>query len=120
MIALSDVFEHVTQPRELLRTVQTFLKPGGLLYVKVPNARWNMLNQRGAEILRREVPYGIWDSYEHVVRPGTRGGRCGIDRSLIRRFLALISGKAGGPDPRRWTVDGGRCAAPRRDMGAEH
>lgn len=67
VVALSDVFEHVTQPRELLRSVKALLKPGGLLFVKVPNARWNMLKQRGADILRRDVPYGIWDSYEHVV-----------------------------------------------------
>ena len=67
VVALSDVFEHVTEPRELLRSIQPLLKPDGLLYVKVPNARWNILKQRGAQILRREVPYGIWDSYEHVV-----------------------------------------------------
>ena len=67
VVALSDVFEHVTEPRGMLRSVRTFLKPGGVLYVKVPNARWNMLKQRGAQLLRRHVPYGIWDSYEHVV-----------------------------------------------------
>jgi SAM-dependent methyltransferase len=37
VVALSDVFEHVTEPRALLRDASRLLKPDGLLYVKVPN-----------------------------------------------------------------------------------
>jgi SAM-dependent methyltransferase len=66
VVALSDVFEHVTDPRELLRSVRPLLKPDGLLYVKVPNARWNLLKQRLGKVLRR-TPTHLWDSYEHVV-----------------------------------------------------
>jgi SAM-dependent methyltransferase len=67
VVALSDVFEHVTEPIAFLGDVRRLLKPGGLLFVKVPNARWNMLKQRLAERLNRVPAYGIWDSYEHVV-----------------------------------------------------
>lgn len=67
VVALSDVFEHVTEPRELLRSVKPLLKPGALLYVKVPNARWSLLKQRLGKLLGRTPPQGIWDSYEHVV-----------------------------------------------------
>lgn len=67
VVALSDVFEHVTEPRELLQSARRLLKPDGLLFVKVPNARWNILKQRLAERFGRVPTYGIWDSYEHVV-----------------------------------------------------
>ena len=67
VVALSDVFEHVTEPRRLLSTTARFLKPGGLLYVKVPNAAWSILKQRVAEALGRGTPENAWDSYEHVV-----------------------------------------------------
>ena len=66
VVALSDVFEHVTQPRQLLRSAAACLKPDGLLYVKVPNARWNLLKQQMAKRVRR-APRSLWDSYEHVV-----------------------------------------------------
>jgi predicted SAM-dependent methyltransferase len=67
VVALSDVFEHVTLPREFLGSVGKLLKPGGLLYVKVPNARWNLLKQHLGEWLGRLPANGVWDSYEHVV-----------------------------------------------------
>jgi SAM-dependent methyltransferase len=67
VVALSDVFEHVTDPRALLGDVAALLKPEGLLYVKVPNARWNLLKQRAAAIARWTPSGRVWDSYEHVV-----------------------------------------------------
>lgn len=67
VVALSDVFEHVTEPRALLGDASRLLKPDGLLYVKVPNARWNLLKQRAGTLLRRPPVRGVWDSYEHVV-----------------------------------------------------
>ena len=67
VVALSDVFEHVTEPVAMLGEARRLLKPDGLLFVKVPNARWNVLKQRLAERLDRVPARGIWDSYEHVV-----------------------------------------------------
>jgi len=67
VVALSDVFEHITEPREFLRVVKGFLKPDGLLYVKVPNAYWNILKQRLLRVLGRTPRQGVWDAYEHVV-----------------------------------------------------
>ena len=67
VVALSDVFEHITQPREFLGVAARFLRPGGLLYVKVPNARWNLLKQGMARRLGVSLSRGVWDSYEHVV-----------------------------------------------------
>jgi len=67
VVALSDVFEHVTEPIGLLQSVAALLKADGILYVKVPNARWSILKQHLAGALKRTPPHGIWDSYEHVV-----------------------------------------------------
>jgi SAM-dependent methyltransferase len=67
VVALSDVFEHVSNPREFLSTAARYLKPDGFLYVKVPNARWNLLKQRIANVRRGIIARTIWDSYEHVV-----------------------------------------------------
>jgi SAM-dependent methyltransferase len=67
VVALSDVFEHVTEPREFLRAAAKLMKPDGVLYLKVPNALWNLLKQRLLGRLGRAPGKGVWDSYEHVV-----------------------------------------------------
>lgn len=67
VVALSDVFEHVSEPLNMLADVRRLLKPDGALYVKVPNARFNVLKQRVAQARGRSLQHGVWDSYEHVV-----------------------------------------------------
>lgn len=67
VVALSDVFEHVTRPREFLRDVDRVLRRDGLVYVKVPNVRWSLAKQRVLGALGRRPAQGLWDSYEHVV-----------------------------------------------------
>jgi 2-polyprenyl-3-methyl-5-hydroxy-6-metoxy-1,4-benzoquinol methylase len=83
VVALSDVFEHVTEPRTFLATAGRFLRPDGLRYLKVPNARWSILKQRMSGLLRRSIARGAWDSYEHVVTtPSLRCGRCSELKAL--------------------------------------
>jgi len=67
VVALSDVFEHVSEPLAMLRDAARLLKPDGLLYVKVPNARFNLFKQWASRIRGRTPRHGVWDSYEHVV-----------------------------------------------------
>jgi SAM-dependent methyltransferase len=67
VVALSDVFEHVTEPIEFLGHAARFLRPDGILYIKVPNARWNMFKQEALRRSGRTPSQGVWDSYEHVV-----------------------------------------------------
>jgi len=67
VVALSDVFEHIAEPRPFLDIVRRLLRPDGLLYVKVPNARWSILKQRIPQLLGRTPSPHTWDSYEHVV-----------------------------------------------------
>jgi 2-polyprenyl-3-methyl-5-hydroxy-6-metoxy-1,4-benzoquinol methylase len=68
VIALSDVFEHITNPIQFLKTVAIFLKPDGILYVKVPNGQWNLFKQKLISLLNKNhTTNSTWDSYEHVV-----------------------------------------------------
>jgi 2-polyprenyl-3-methyl-5-hydroxy-6-metoxy-1,4-benzoquinol methylase len=67
VVALSDVFEHIPEPRPFLQTVARFVRPDGVLYVKVPNARWNLLKQQLMPLAGRTASPTTWDSYEHVV-----------------------------------------------------
>lgn len=67
VIALSDVFEHICEPVEFLQQAARYLAPDGLLYIKVPNARWNSFKQTLLRWRGREPRQGVWDSYEHVV-----------------------------------------------------
>lgn len=66
VVALSDVFEHVTDPLGMLADARRMLAPGGILYVKVPNAGFTLFKQRAGSLLGRALQHGIWDSYEHV------------------------------------------------------
>jgi len=85
VVALSDVFEHISEPRPFLRAVARFLKPDGILYLKVPNARWNILKQQMLQALGRTPSEGVWDSYEHVVH---------YDHDSLMRMLAAEGYKA--------------------------
>ena len=67
IVALSDVFEHVSEPLAMLSEVNRLLKPDGLLYVKVPNASFNVFKQKMSGLRGRPPQHGVWDSYEHVV-----------------------------------------------------
>jgi len=68
VVTLIDVLEHVPTPVALLQTITKVLKPGGILFVKVPNVRWNCLKYR----LLRHSPwrgrFDIFDGREHVVQ----------------------------------------------------
>ncbi|MDP8923316.1 MAG: class I SAM-dependent methyltransferase [Chloroflexota bacterium] len=67
IVTMVDVFEHVADPRDLLAEVRRVLADDGLLFIKVPNGRYNLFKYR---LIRqtlglREVE--IFDAKEHVV-----------------------------------------------------
>lgn len=46
VVALSDVFEHICEPLPFLQVAARLLSDDGILYIKVPNGRWNLFKQR--------------------------------------------------------------------------
>jgi SAM-dependent methyltransferase len=72
---LVDVLEHIGSPRPLLQQVYGCLAPGGVLFIKVPNARYNLLKLRLLRQALGRTEFDIFDSREHVVHytPETLG-----------------------------------------------
>jgi len=67
IVTMTDVFEHITYPKKLLADVRRILKPDGILFIKVPNALFNLFKLYCANIYGHSCHYDIFDSYEHVV-----------------------------------------------------
>ncbi len=67
VITMIDVFEHVTNPKELLKSADTVLKDDGIICIKVPNGNYNVLKLKLAKMSGREKAHDIFDSCEHVV-----------------------------------------------------
>lgn len=67
VVAFSDVFEHITDPQGFLNDAKRYLKPDGILYVKVPNVKWSLFKQKMLKLMGKQPQQGLWDSYEHVV-----------------------------------------------------
>jgi 2-polyprenyl-3-methyl-5-hydroxy-6-metoxy-1,4-benzoquinol methylase len=66
VITLIDVFEHVTNPKELLTTCLNHLKDDGIVVIKVPNGDYNHFKMKLAAMTGKTASMDIWDCYEHV------------------------------------------------------
>lgn len=67
VVTLTDVFEHLTHPGQILEEIRRILKPDGIVYIKVPNGLFNLLKLKIAKFTKRLNCYDIFDSYEHVL-----------------------------------------------------
>ena len=65
IVTLTDVFEHVVNPQEMLREARRILKPDGILFLKVPNGNYNWLKYKIRTLLGRPSD-NDYDAYEHV------------------------------------------------------
>jgi 2-polyprenyl-3-methyl-5-hydroxy-6-metoxy-1,4-benzoquinol methylase len=65
VISLIDVFEHVTNPSELLISAGKILKDDGIIAIKVPNGDYNISKQKLANLAGKSG-MDIWDCREHV------------------------------------------------------
>ncbi len=65
VLSLIDVFEHVTNPSELLGTAHRIIKDDGIVVIKVPNGDYNLSKQRLAKMTGKSG-MDIWDCCEHV------------------------------------------------------
>ena len=66
IITLIDVFEHVTNPKELLSTCHTLLKDDGIIAIKVPNGDYNYFKMQLGKLTGKGENMDIWDCCEHV------------------------------------------------------
>ena len=66
IITMTDVFEHISQPKGILEDIKGLLKKDGILFIKVPNGNYNLLKLWLAKITRRTQQHDIFDSYEHL------------------------------------------------------
>lgn len=66
VITMIDVFEHVTNPVEILNHIHSTLKEDGILCIKVPNGNYNLSKLKLAKMFGRENQHDIFNSYEHV------------------------------------------------------
>jgi 2-polyprenyl-3-methyl-5-hydroxy-6-metoxy-1,4-benzoquinol methylase len=66
VVTMTDVFEHIAEPRKMLADIKKVLKRNGILFIKVPNGRYNLLKLSLAKISGRLKDYDIFDSYEHL------------------------------------------------------
>lgn len=70
VVVMIDVFEHVPYPVAHLQDCHRILKPGGLLYIKVPNGSYTRFKHRLVDDLRlasvlKSEP-NTWDSHQHL------------------------------------------------------
>lgn len=68
VITLIDVIEHLDHPTRLLKEVVRILKPDGIVFIKTPNARYNLFKHRliHQRLGWRQVE--VFDAKEHVVQ----------------------------------------------------
>ena len=65
-VTLTDVLEHIPQPRVVLRRVARFLAPGGWIAVKVPNGPAQRIKERVRAALQRGYRPTLADNLVHV------------------------------------------------------
>jgi glycosyltransferase involved in cell wall biosynthesis/2-polyprenyl-3-methyl-5-hydroxy-6-metoxy-1,4-benzoquinol methylase len=82
LVTLIDVLEHIDRPPKLLAEVRRLLKPDGLVFVKTPNARYNLFKLRLFHQTLGLQDVEIFDAKEHVAH-------------YSRETLGWLLGKAG-------------------------
>lgn len=66
VVTMTDVFEHIVDPKNILLQIRRVLKEDGILFIKVPNGNYSLLKLWLAKMARRLQDYDIFDSYEHL------------------------------------------------------
>ncbi|PIV39141.1 MAG: hypothetical protein COS29_04205 [Candidatus Omnitrophica bacterium CG02_land_8_20_14_3_00__42_8] len=66
VVTMTDVFEHIAEPKKMLMDIKKVIKKDGILFIKVPNGNYNLLKLRLAVAAGKLKDYDIFDSYEHV------------------------------------------------------
>ena len=100
-VTLTDVLEHVPEPRGVLRRVREFIVPGGWIAIKVPNAPAQRLKETVKARLRPGYRASIADNLVHVnhFSPGS------LRLALVREGYADVAVLPAAPE---LPAEGGR------------
>lgn len=66
VVTMTDVFEHVVNPKDVLTAVHRILSPTGILFIKVPNGNFNIFKYKMRKLLGKNTE-NDFDAYEHVL-----------------------------------------------------
>lgn len=66
IVTMTDVLEHISEPRPILKDIRRIMKKDGILFIKVPNGSYNLMKLWLAKKMGKLSDYDIFDSYEHV------------------------------------------------------
>lgn len=93
-VTLTDVLEHIPEPRTVIRRVAQFLAPGGWIAVKVPNGPAQRIKERLRGILRPGYRPTLADNLVHVnhFSPGS------LRRALEAEGLTDVTVVTGAPE----------------------
>jgi len=90
-VTLTDVLEHIPQPREVLRRVARYLAPGGWVAVKVPNGPGQRFKERARAIVQRGYRPRLADNLVHVNHFTPASLRCALEEEGFRD-VAILAG----------------------------
>lgn len=90
VVTMTDVFEHLPEPGEVLTEVHRILKPDGIVFIKVPNGLFNLFKFYSAKVTRRLKNYDIFDSYEHVVHYSQKTLRLMLEKFGFKVIKSLV------------------------------
>jgi len=93
-VALTDVLEHIPEPRAVLRRARGYLAPGGWIAVKVPNGPAQRLKERVRALVRRKYRPTLADNLVHV----NHFTPSALARALDREGFSDITVVAGAPE----------------------
>ena len=90
-VTLTDVLEHIPDPRSALRRVRDVLQPGGWVAVKVPNAHAQRIKEGLRARLRRGYRPSIADNLVHVNHFDPQSLRLALEREGFADVRVLVA-----------------------------
>ena len=93
-VTLTDVLEHIPEPRVVLRRVARYLAPGGWIAVKVPNGPAQRIKERARAALRPGYRPTLADNLVHV----NHFSPASLRRALEEEGFRAITVIAGAPE----------------------
>jgi SAM-dependent methyltransferase len=93
-VTLTDVLEHIPEPRLVLGRVRRFLAPGGWIAVKVPNGPAQRLKERIRAVVHPRYRPTLADNLVHV----NHFTPASLERALTREGFRDITIVAGAPE----------------------